>query len=104
MYMCVQVLGLELSDMVIGCQVLSLVAAPFLLDHPKVGEMFPGDAIERAKKLLKEFKGGIGAYSDSKGNLLVRQEVAQFIHERDGHPSSPEVIVCKNSVYTDVLT
>lgn len=73
------------------------MAAPFLLENPKVGEMFPNDAIERAKKLLKDFKGGIGAYSDSKGNLAVRQDVAQFIHERDGHPSDPEVIICTSS-------
>lgn len=72
-------------------QVLSLVAAPFLLDHPKIGEMFPNDAIERAKHILKHFKGGIGAYSDSKGNPLVREEIAKFIEERDGYPSSPDV-------------
>lgn len=70
---------------------MSLVAAPFLLDHPKVGELFPSDAIARARKLLEAFKGGIGAYSDSKGNLSVRQEVADFIEKRDGFPSDPEV-------------
>lgn len=73
-------------------QVMSLVAAPFLLDHPKVGELFPSDAIARARKLLEAFKGGIGAYSDSKGNLSVRQEVADFIEKRDGFPSDPENI------------
>eukprot|EP00803_Ostreobium_quekettii_P006212 evm.model.scf_208.1 EVM.evm.TU.scf_208.1 scf_208:26666-34103(+) len=73
-------------------QVLALVAAPFLLDHPKVSEMFPSDAIARAKKLLVDFKGGIGAYSDSKGNPVVRQEVADFIEKRDGFPANPENI------------
>ena len=31
-------------------QVLALMAAPFLLDHPSVASMFPRDAIERARK------------------------------------------------------
>lgn len=46
--------------------------APFLLEHPNVNAMFPADAIARAKKLLAAFKGGCGAYSDSRGNPLVR--------------------------------
>lgn len=73
-------------------QVLALVAAPFLLDHPNVSELFPSDAIARAKKLLEMFKGGIGAYCDSKGSLGVRKEVAEFIKNRDGFPSDPENI------------
>lgn len=52
-------------------QVLALCCAPFLLENPKVGEMFPADAIAKAKKLLAAFKGGVGAYSDSRGNPLV---------------------------------
>jgi hypothetical protein len=54
-------------------QVTSLVAAPFLLDHPSVTSMFPKDAIERARKLVKMFGGTIGAYTDSRGNAGVRQ-------------------------------
>lgn len=73
-------------------QVLALVAAPFLLEHPMVGQMFPADAISRAKKLLEAFKGGIGAYSDSKGNPVVREEVAEFITKRDGHRADPNNI------------
>ena len=30
--------------------------------------------------------GGVGAYSDSRGALGIRQEVAQFISKRDGTP------------------
>eukprot|EP00775_Hariotina_reticulata_P006739 gene6739-6959_t len=74
-------------------QVIALTAAPFLLDHPKVGELFPQDVIARARELLKAFNGGIGAYQDSRGNLHVRSEVAQFIEERDGvGPSDPNNI------------
>lgn len=54
---------------------MALVTAPFLLDDPRVHDMFPGDVIERARIYLEKVKGGIGAYSDSKGNPFIRQEV-----------------------------
>ena len=47
-------------------QVMSLVTCPTLLDHPKVGELYPGDAIARAKQCLTYFNGGLGAYTDSR--------------------------------------
>lgn len=58
-------------------QVMALVMAPFLLEDPRVHDMFPGDAIARAREYLVHVKGGIGAYSDSKGNQHIRQEVWQ---------------------------
>jgi glutamate--glyoxylate aminotransferase len=64
-------------------QVLSLCMAPFLLEHPKVAEMFPQDAIDRARQLLG-YVGSVGAYSDSRGAAGIRQEVANFIERRDG--------------------
>jgi glutamate--glyoxylate aminotransferase len=72
-------------------EVIALCSAPALLDHPKVGELFKPDAIARAKKLLASF-GGVGAYQDSRGNPLVREEVAQFIHDRDGFKTNPNHI------------
>lgn len=54
---------------------MALVMAPFLLEDPRVHDMFPGDAIARAREYLVHVKGGFGAYSDSKGNPHVRQEV-----------------------------
>lgn len=72
-------------------QVLSLCAAPFLLDRPDVGSIFAADAIARARTMLAAFKGGVGAYSDSRGNLYVREEVARFIEARDGVPANAEV-------------
>lgn len=36
-------------------------------------------------------QGGVGAYTDSRGNPLVREEVARFIEKRDGVPSNPDV-------------
>lgn len=71
-------------------QVIALTAAPFLLDHPKVSELFAPDAIKRARELVKAFNGGVGAYQDSRGNPHVRGEIAKFIEERDGvGPSDP---------------
>ncbi|CBJ25743.1 nicotinanamine aminotransferase A [Ectocarpus siliculosus] len=77
-------------------QVMALVMAPFLLEDPRVSDMFPGDAIARAREYLVHVKGGFGAYSDSKGNPYVRQEVCDFIERRDGHRTSPDNIFLTN--------
>ena len=65
-------------------QVLALCTAPFLMDDPKVGELFPVDAVTRARQLYKYLNGGLGAYSDSRGAAGIRGEVAKFISDRDG--------------------
>jgi glutamate--glyoxylate aminotransferase len=65
-------------------QVLSLMMMPSLLDQPMIHTMFPDDAISRAKLYLKNIKGGLGAYTDSKGNPYIRQEIANFITEQSG--------------------
>lgn len=67
------------------------MACPFLVDDPRTKELFPEDAIARAKKLLASFKGGVGAYTDSRGNPLIRDEVAEFIARRDGYKPPSEV-------------
>ena len=69
---------------------------PSLLNKPNIGTMFPNDAIARAKLYLKHFKGGIGAYSDSRGNSYVRQEVADFIARRDRVPTDANNIFLSN--------
>lgn len=73
-------------------QVISLVAAPFLLKHPKVTELFPADAITRAKHLMDLLKVGVGAYTDSRGCPGIREEVAEFIKGRDGHECDSESV------------
>ncbi|KAK4399692.1 Glutamate--glyoxylate aminotransferase 2 [Sesamum angolense] len=73
-------------------QVVALCQAPFLLDDPNVGLVFPADAIARAKHYLSMTSGGLGAYSDSRGLPGIRKEVAEFIERRDGYPSDPELI------------
>ncbi|WIA15746.1 hypothetical protein OEZ85_002361 [Tetradesmus obliquus] len=74
-------------------QVIALCAAPFLLDDPNTPLLFPADAIERAKKIIASFgTGGVGGYTDSRGNPMIREEVADFIQARDGHRPSTEHI------------
>jgi glutamate--glyoxylate aminotransferase len=77
-------------------QVMSLLFAPFLMDDANVMRSFPPDVTERAKLYLSKVKGGLGAYSDSKGNPYVRQEVADFITRQTGQPSNPENIFLSN--------
>ena len=73
-------------------QVVALCTAPFLLDDPNVTTLFPVDAVERARKLVASFgTGGVGGYTDSRGNAAVREEVADFIQRRDGHRPEAEV-------------
>lgn len=49
----------------------------------------PLDARQRASKYMTMTKGGVGAYSDSQGILGIREEVAQFLTERDGYKGLP---------------
>ena len=77
-------------------QVMSLMMAPFLMDHPNAKAIFPKDAIARAKVYLGQLKGGLGAYSDSKGSPFIRQEIANFITKQSGQPASAENIFISN--------
>ena len=45
--------------------------------------LFPPDAIARAREYV-DAVGSVGAYSDSQGVLIVREQVAAFLRERDG--------------------
>lgn len=48
-------------------QVFSLVNYPEMIDHPGTAELFPADAIDRARRYMKGIPGGTGAYSNSQG-------------------------------------
>ncbi|KAL1828719.1 hypothetical protein DCAR_0207974 [Daucus carota subsp. sativus] len=84
-------------------QVVALCQAPFLLDDPNVGLIFPADAIARAKYYLGLTSGGLGAYSDSRGLPGIRKEVAEFIEKRDGYPSDPELIYLTDGASKGVM-
>ena len=70
-------------------QVLALTSCPELLNEPAVVAAMPQDVVERAQKYLSEIPAGTGAYSHSKGVVVVRREVADFIDERDGGHEDP---------------
>ena len=63
-----------------------------LLEVPEVGRLFPSDVIARAKLLLDQIPGGVGAYSESAGAYVMRRLVADAIERRDGYPCNPEDI------------
>ncbi|KAI8091095.1 pyridoxal phosphate-dependent transferase [Gilbertella persicaria] len=75
-------------------QVASLCDNPDLLKKENrglVSQLYPSDAIERAEFLLNAI-GSVGAYSHSQGVPAIRQTVADFIAERDGHTADPNHI------------
>ena len=63
-------------------QVAALLEYPDLLDKASsIG--IPSDAVQRARQLLHDCGGNIGAYSHSQGIPSVRKHVADFITSRD---------------------
>jgi alanine transaminase len=66
-------------------QVLACIMHPPLMDDPAFCASVPEDVIARAKHYLEGIPGGSGAYSHSQGVAVVREEVAAFLKERDGH-------------------
>ena len=59
-------------------QISALTEYPDLISHPLSKEIFPSDALERARSLLEEI-GSTGAYSHSMGVPSIRKRVAKFI-------------------------
>ncbi|GAA5853087.1 hypothetical protein JCM8547_000197 [Rhodosporidiobolus lusitaniae] len=82
-------------------QISALTEYPDLIDHPASSQIFPQDAIKRARQLLTEI-GSTGAYSHSMGVPAIRRRVAQFIEKRDGHPASPSQIYLTAGASTGV--
>ncbi|CUG91533.1 Hypothetical protein, putative [Bodo saltans] len=65
--------------------VLSLLDAPFLVDHPNVESLYPADVVARARKYLCAMGGPTktGAYTPPHGFAFVRKIVADYITKRD---------------------
>lgn len=70
---------------------MSLVQCPWMLEDERLHELYPEDAIARARHITSHVTS-IGAYSHSKGLQFVREDIAKFICERDGYPANPEHI------------
>jgi hypothetical protein len=72
-------------------QVVALCQAPFLLDDPNVGLIFPADAIARAKHYLAMAPGGLG-------NILSISSFLSFnvlLHALNWVPVLPFYCICK---------
>jgi len=71
-------------------QVVAACTYPELMNSGQ----FPNDVITRAKQILSGCKGqSIGSYSESAGLLTIRNDIAEYIEKRDGHPTDPKNIV-----------
>ena len=83
-------------------QILALCEYPALMDSAP--DLFPADAIEAARAILKGSRHGVGAYSESKGLRFIREAVAEFIRERDGAGVDPEAIFLTDGASKGVQT
>ncbi|KAG6474513.1 hypothetical protein ZIOFF_068450 [Zingiber officinale] len=82
-----------------GKKVVALCQAPFLLDDPNVGLLFPADVIARAKHYLLLNSGGLGAYSDSRGLPGIRKEFVEYVFD-DQPPELKKQELAKRLVFT----
>ena len=73
--------------------VLSLVINPSLAEKSK--RAFKPDVIERAQKYLNALPD-VGAYTESQGIGAVREEICEFLLERDGFEADPNNIFLTN--------
>jgi len=72
-------------------EVVSALYHPRLCDDDfATASGFGADVIDRARAYHAATSGGVGAYTDSIGLKLVREQVAAFIEQRDGYPGDPE--------------
>jgi len=83
-------------------EVLSLCINPTLIAKANIEQFFEEDAIERAKKYLSTSVGLLGAYSNSQGLQVVREEIAEFISKRDGFGSDLKNIFVTNGASDSV--
>lgn len=85
-------------------QVTALVEYPELIqpeNEPVTKQLFPVDAIERAKQYYK-YMNSSGAYTGSQGMMAIRQNIAAFIKQRDGFPADPNNIFLTNGASAGV--
>jgi aspartate/methionine/tyrosine aminotransferase len=79
-------------------EVLALLTAPQLMNRAdelvRMG-VFSAEAVERAKEYSAK-AARVGAYTDSVGFSFIREEVAQFIHRRDGVRIDPSAVFLTN--------
>jgi len=60
--------------------------------NPGIVSSLPEDVQDRVQETLDATSGSIGAYTHSQGLLKIREDVAEFILERDGYSADPNNI------------
>ncbi len=82
-------------------QILAACEYPELLEAKG---LLPADVIEVSRKILAGTQHGLGAYSESRGVRFIREAVAEFIRERDGHGVDPDSIYLTDGASKGVQT
>ncbi|KAL4239866.1 glycerol-3-phosphate O-acyltransferase 2 [Mactra antiquata] len=66
---------------------------------------YPSDAKDRARRILDGCSGqSIGSYSDSAGVRVIREDIASYIAERDGHPCDANDIFLSTGASDSIKT
>ena len=75
-------------------QVISAVMNTELLS----ANLYHKDVINRAEYYLNKMGCGVGAYSDSAGHRVIKENVAKFLQQRDNQPAHAEDIFLTDGV------
>jgi len=66
---------------------------------------FPSDIKQRVERLLSACGGkSLGSYTESQGILTIREDIANYIQERDGYPANPSDIYLCNGASDGIKT
>lgn len=60
--------------------------------NPGVVPSLPADVQQRVQETMDATSGSIGAYTHSQGLLKIREDIAEFILDRDGYSANPDNI------------
>jgi alanine transaminase len=71
------------------CKAMTLREHVQILDFENVDKLFPADVISRAKEYLAAIPGGTGAYSDSQGAPILREQIAKVFASPVQHCMRP---------------
>ncbi|CAL9727778.1 hypothetical protein MOUN0_B00210 [Monosporozyma unispora] len=74
-------------------QVLSIVQNPTILQHRDIliaKKIYNRDVIKRAELLISQVGKSMGTYTLTKGILGIRNDIANFITQRDGETCDPD--------------
>jgi alanine transaminase len=66
---------------------------------------FPSDIKQRVERMLSACGGkSLGSYTESQGIMAVREDIANYIQQRDGYPSDPKNIYLCNGASDGIKT